>query len=64
MLQFGLHRRSGESGSKSTAEVGCDLVLLGCDLGSVCVFLESLGSVRVIWVAIRRSGESDFLDLL
>ena len=54
--------------SKSVAEVGCDPVLLGCDLGSVCVCVcvsgESGFCVCSIWVAICRSGEFEFLDLL
>ena len=52
--------------SKSAAKVGCDPVLLGCDLGSVCVclcvcvFLESLGSVCV--QSGLRSAEVESLD--
>ena len=68
-LRYGLRRRSGESGVKMRCRSGLQSGSSGlrsgfCVCVCVCVSGESGFCVCAIWVAICRSGEFEFLDLL
>ena len=64
-LRYGLRRRSGESGVKMRCRSGLQSGSSRLQSGfCVCVSGESGFCVCAIWVAICRSGEFEFLDLL